>query len=796
MIALVRDQTSTTGAYTVREIEQFWEQRLRGLFAQSNARHQWALAIARYACPPPSEQAFAEAIRMYRQDHPKMAERFSNEEGDAIKEAVSQVIVRECVNLRQSWAVYTRMQDLARKTKGASAQTIACARRQFRGLLESAPGHRTIHAGKFYLDVHALARAWQTLLNCSWAGDWCSDDFWEKLKATTYAKTGEIGDQQTLAVSAALRELDAIVNQRGVGVAQRGGERRAAVAGKTRLSADAPALEAQPTASTRSAAPARDDSPRTAPPQSYETTGLKTGQRQLARSYTQWSARDDADATRPLTQQQLTQLPEATKTSLIRRQHAFSLRGALKNTCDVHRLTASALSWSLNQVEDSAGMVFLILLILGWQPRDAEKLWIARADAETDQTRVPTVTTGTQCLSLPIVGSGQSRTAHRLNLVVSGRLKAAVAKLDEGYPLAGLRDRLNRRWKQQWPAQRSGLRPTCDRVRAAGWLVVRPHCDNDMQAQMFSGRLDFATTVAATYRQVEPGEMQRIWENVLHSLGLGGETSDAMNIYLGMEPVPVLGSRNRLDWPMVRRLNRAISEALDRAERHLKVARERDQHKRINDYIDLVWGQLYLALMLVSAGRPWGETTRSAIIQGQLWLREKSSKVGEESRWLPVPASLVAAIKRLDEWAAQLRRHTSAQPQSPPTDRLALPDRIHFSRGLREPCFDAYSNSAFRRLLAAVMGRQDAVFTAFDEHKNALRHLVATTSQSYLSFAQSNVLLGHHHGFDANTQPESFEPIGEAWAGLARFQNQLLNWLGFQPQTLIPVTDVLRRPMT
>jgi len=798
MIALVRDQTSTSGAYTVSEIAQFWRQRLWGLFPNHPARYEWAQAIVQYACPPPSQQAFAAAMAMYRRDYAEIAETLSAEEADAVLAGITERVLTKCVNVRQSWVIFTRMQDIERKTQAECARTISCARRQFRQLLDPAQGHQGINAVNLYKDVSALEQRCRTLLDCPWVGDWCEEHFWKNLRSTVDQYVGPESDEQTLAMSAALREIDAIANKRGVGMAERAGERSASVAGTGRLSADAPALEAEPTASIRHSSPAPTDSTQTAPPKAYEAPNLSSGQKRLARSFSRWSVRDNADSTQPLTERQITQLPVTVRSSVVRRQHAFSLRGALKNACDVHRLTPGALTWALNQAQEPAEILFLVLLILGWQPRDAEKLRVEPGRTKAEKTDDPSVIAESELLwlVLPISGSGQARADQRLSLVINGGLKSIVEKLAEGQPLVGLREQLNRCWKQKWPPQHGGLMPTCNRVRAAGWLVVRPLCGNDMEAQMFSGRLDFASTVAATYRQIEPGEMQRIFEKVIDGLGLGGEVSDAMNVYMRMESVPALGSRCQLDWPMLRRLNQALQQALDRQQRRLKVPKASEQHAEANFYMDLVWTQLYVALMLVSAGRPWGESTRGAITGSNMWLREKSSKAGEESRWLPVPDSLLQAIERLDEWALQLRRSSGASTDGrAPQDRLALPDRIYFSRGMRKVQLKPYSNSAFRQLLRVVMGEQDPVVAAFDQHTNALRHLVATTSQSHLSFAKANALLGHHHGFDANTQPESFQPISEAWEDLTQFQNKLLKSVGFQPHTLVPVTDLLRRPL-
>ena len=94
-------------------------------------------------------------------------------------------------------------------------------------------------------------------------------------------------------------------------------------------------------------------------------------------------------------------------------------------------------------------------------------------------------------VSLPVFGAGQTKPAYHLDLLAGGAFQQAVERLPDGQPLAGLRETMNRRWHSRWPRARGGLAPSCDRVRGAGWLVLRPCCANDLLAQAFSGRLDF-----------------------------------------------------------------------------------------------------------------------------------------------------------------------------------------------------------------------------------------------------------------------------------------------------------------
>ena len=304
-----------------------------------------------------------------------------------------------------------------------------------------------------------------------------------------------------------------------------------------------------------------------------------------------------------------------------------------------------------------------------------------------------------------------------------------------------------------------------------------------------------AATVAVAYRQIEPMSMQRSFEQLLGDLGLGGETSQAMNRALEEDSSPGVGSRCSLDWAMVQRLNRHLGEALERQSRRVAVAQVRDQHAKVNHYQQLLWAQLYMALMVSSAGRPWGEATRSSIVQDQLWLREKDSKLGEESRWLPLPASLIAAIQRLGEWSGQLYRQAGVSVDRSLQDRLALPPLIHFSPRMKKANARSYSNDQFRRTLREILASDDPIVTAFDDHKNALRHLVATTSQDYLPLVDANALLGHQRGFDANTQTDSFEPVGQGRQRIANFQSAMIDWLQFQPHTPMPISDLLRRPL-
>ncbi|MEQ6886624.1 hypothetical protein [Salicola sp. Rm-C-2C1-2] len=799
-IPLTRSQASGK-IWPFEAVEGMWQHRVLPMLIERDAAlFERVMTVVRYTYPPPSWAALEHSGAIYAADHPEAMPL----ELEALESTwLAQGLPGENKNIRVSFAGYYTFQCLYQKSSDSHCWRIA------RGLLAQlidahcGADSEQITVPQTYTHVLKLRKA---LL-----------EFVPRI-----AQQGTVCDETSLAdavvqrLEEAMEQLASDDNERTptrqvieilTGNRTLGGANPRRKTYSSGTDADQPALpreliqtaprETNPQTRERHQARPETVVTRTESGQFWpkaQTVGTGTGAseleepapsvatQKLVHQLARWEGQDESPVADDPEQidRVIAELPveqrQPARTRARKRRPLQRLRGS----ADVHRVKSGVVRALLQSADSPEELVFMTLVHLGRSPKQVEKLAIVeQLDA---QSNVATLRyeRARHWLWMPIDGGPDSH----CRVLVSGLLRQALARCSSSdQPLAGLTRIIDQRGRSRAFRRLGGLPITAERLRAAGWLALRPIAGDDMITEALGGRLRAASATDIAYRRIANQSLQDAFDGFVHQLGLAPRQEPGLFELYDEHGTDNIGSQSGfgLDdaFELIDQL-RLSTESLKHGDRS---ARANDENRRIINFINRTTSLLYLLLALCTASRPWGaETENSLHCDGRYHFilhSEKNTKTHTERRWLPVPPWLARWLHCWRGWVEDWKRRqtrTGWQWQGGGALRTVLPERIHMTASRQQLKGNAFTHADFKRELDALMPQSSSWRAYRDKSRgNALRHLVATRAQTKLGRSAQHWLLGHIRESDANLHWSSSRSVWTDERDIRRFQQNLVS---------------------
>ncbi|WP_192034441.1 hypothetical protein [Halomonas sp. YLGW01] len=328
-------------------------------------------------------------------------------------------------------------------------------------------------------------------------------------------------------------------------------------------------------------------------------------------------------------------------------------------------------------------------------------------------------------------------------------------------PLKSAAGRLNR-FLHRLFSNKPGLTPTANRLRASSWLWRRPNARDDVAAQLLAGHLGLMLAAPAAYRQLDRAELQKVFDKTLQELGVALEPAGILVAPLSGVGITTLGSGVAIEAREFAPIFAKLRQQIFNTHRDFQswYPSKPLPLEALHHISALTAGHTYLGWLLATGARPLGLSSRNRLSQGFLWMRDKASSQGDESRVIPLNKQIVDALHEhaswtasaIEWWTEQGGRIDDRRNHQRDTPSCLFPGRQQQTLVLRE-----MSHADFKKTLELVPNLSDAEKCWPD---NVTRHSLASWLRQYRPDGEVDGLLGHAHHGQAITAPWASAPIG------------------------------------
>lgn len=212
-----------------------------------------------------------------------------------------------------------------------------------------------------------------------------------------------------------------------------------------------------------------------------------------------------------------------------------------------------------------------------------------------------------------------------------------------------------KRFLTRYSRERTGVNMTPNRLVASSWTWRRAAARDDVAAQWLSGTLGLGLSAPAAYRRVARQELQDTFDQVLTMLGVPVDRGPSRISPLLVGWNEWAGSTYALSpsafVPVFRTLRTAVGDAY--------IAQQHPLNRGVagrDAWVDLAQrlaAHTYLGLLLATGTRPVGPSTQHRFSGSRMWIRDKASSQGNESRVVPIVPPIGNALHCHRHWATK-----------------------------------------------------------------------------------------------------------------------------------------------
>lgn len=493
---------------------------------------------------------------------------------------------------------------------------------------------------------------------------------------------------------------------------------------------------------------------------------------------------------------------------LVRRLLRASATSSLATVEDLHRLPRERVRAVLEaDLPDDLHVIVLLLLATGmplarltrlrlaeetlWQqgstlPEDEDPRWdpisATLSYLLTDGPR-DHAATANRWITLALPSTMSAPLTEALDQADSTLHESCPAEDRDGWPRPFRRvaTRLNRRLSRRF-ANAPGLTPTASRLRASSWLWRRPHARDDVAAQVLTGSLGLGLSAPAAYRRIERDEIQAVFDKTLQTLGVEFVPEQPLPFPLRAAGLRTLGSPVALAPCAFRPVFEALRQVLSPTLHEWQVWSPGTPLPRqaLVRVAELIACHSYLGWLLATGARPLGDGSRNRVSQTSMWIRDKSSSQGDESRVIPLDPQIADALHRYAAWIARTvtwwqdrgGRLEDRHEEHRDTPAWLSPGRRSDTLMLRE-----MTHQDLKHVLKHLPGLPTEAYHWPD---NVTRHSLASWLRHDRPDGEVDALLGHAHHGQGLTAPRATATIGPQRA----LRHALRDWLvqtGYSP---------------
>ncbi|WP_280564183.1 hypothetical protein [Chromohalobacter sp. 48-RD10] len=358
--------------------------------------------------------------------------------------------------------------------------------------------------------------------------------------------------------------------------------------------------------------------------------------------------------------------------------------------------------------------------------------------------------------------------------------RAAVSHGTRVRPFKSTAARLNR-WLKKRYANTPGLTPTAHRLRASSWLWRRPHARDDISAQMLTGRVGLGLSAPAAYRRIDRHEIQSTFVHTLAALGMPTQLSDVPVSF----QTPSLGANGSPEAllpqsfaPVFEALRAALAPALSEWRQWRPgTPLPRQPLSRV---AELTAAHTYLCWLLATGARPIGQESHNRLSQDMMWIRDKASGRGDESRVIPLIQPASNALNQHAAWtAARLSewQRCGGILDDCRSSHLDTPAWLSLGRRANTMKLREMSHADFTNIIATLPGLTD---DPLGWPSNVTRHSLASWLRHHRPASEIDAMLGHNHYGQGLTAPHATAAIGKQ-RELRQALQQWLQHTGYEP---------------
>tara|TARA_R110000796_G_scaffold181286_2_gene297783 strand:+ start:2122 stop:4458 length:2337 start_codon:yes stop_codon:yes gene_type:complete len=333
---------------------------------------------------------------------------------------------------------------------------------------------------------------------------------------------------------------------------------------------------------------------------------------------------------------------------------------------------------------------------------------------------------------------------------------------------------------RRYSRARPGVNITPNRLAASSWAWRRPMSRDDVSAQWLRGTLGLGLSAPAAYRRVDRLELQQTFDQVLRALGvpLDHETPSLSPLIAGISKTA--GSPHAVPQdafkPVLDTLRREVGDA--HLERRHPLCRGLQGRDALVALAQRLAAHTYFSWLLATGTRPVGPAAQNRLSGTRMWIRDKASGQGNESRVIPIVSSISDALKRHQRWTthaiAEWQR-LGGMVEDQRSTRRDTPAWFSPGRGKTTLVVRDIQHRDLPPLLASLPSLPASVSHWPD---NVTRHSLATWLRYRCPDADIDALLGHAHSGVSITSLSASARIGSQSA-LRRALRDWLNACGY-----------------
>lgn len=336
------------------------------------------------------------------------------------------------------------------------------------------------------------------------------------------------------------------------------------------------------------------------------------------------------------------------------------------------------------------------------------------------------------------------------------------------------------RYLRRYSRARPGVNITPNRLVASSWSWRRPLSRDDVSARWLNGTFGLGLSAPSAYRRLERLEIQQTFDKVLIALGvpLDRNTPSLSPLIAGISktsgsPYAVSPSAFK---PVLEALRRAVGDA--HAARQHPHCRGLQGLDALIALAQRLAAHTYLSWLLATGTRPVGPATQNRLSGTRMWIRDKASSQGNESRVIPIVSTIGDALHCYHRWTT----HAIAEWQrlggiveDQRSTRRDTPSWFSSGRGKTTLVVRDIQHRDLPPLLASLPSLPASVSHWPD---NVTRHSLATWLRYRCPDADVDALMGHAHSGVSITSPRASACIGSQ-NGLRRALREWLSACGY-----------------
>ena len=480
---------------------------------------------------------------------------------------------------------------------------------------------------------------------------------------------------------------------------------------------------------------------------------------------------------------------------LVRRIVRASATSAIAHECDLQRLPAERILQLLGSDMSAIQRTTVLLLVATGLPvsrlttlRTAEECFMQPGSTlpEDDGVRWEPVS-ATLAYRVTDGPSDDPATANRWlvlrlpkpmgdSLTTALRVDATTDKI-----FVPIFKRLTR-YLRRYSSDRPGVNITPNRLAASSWAWRRPMSRDDVSAQWLSGTLGLGLSAPSAYRRVERLELQQTFDMILNALGVSvdRDTPSLSPLIAGISKTA--GSPHAVSpsafKPVLEELRRAVGDThAQRRHPRFRGVQGRDVWIMLAQRLA---AHTYLSMLLATGTRPVGPATQNRLSGTRMWIRDKASSRGEESRVIPIASSIGDALNQYQRWTTQAIaewQRLGGVVEDQRSARRDTPAWFSSGRGKGTLVVRDIQHRDLPPLLASLPSLSTSVSHWPD---NVTRHSITTWLRHRCADADIDALLGHAHSGVSTTSPRASACIGSQSA----LRQALSDWMtacGYRP---------------